>query len=66
MECKDRSFPSHHLHAMTGLLNVPFIFSSEADLFPLGHQQDARDLFERYIAKSHPQIVMVSTSNAPG
>src|SRR5512133_2017377 len=28
-------------------------------------QQDARDVYERYIAKSNPYIVMVSTPNAP-
>jgi len=27
--------------------------------------QDARDVSERYIAKSNPYTVMVSTSNAP-
>ncbi len=36
-----------------------------ADFFPLGQQQDARDVSERYIAKSNPYIVMVSTPNAP-
>jgi hypothetical protein len=33
--------------------------------FPPGQQQDARDVSERYIAKSNPYIVMVSTPNAP-
>ena len=37
----------------------------EADFFPAGQQQDARDVSERYIAKSNPWIVMVSTPNAP-
>jgi hypothetical protein len=37
----------------------------EADFFPPGQQQDARDVSERYIAKSNPYIVMVSTPNAP-
>jgi hypothetical protein len=37
----------------------------EADFFPPGQQQDARDVSERYIAKSNPWIVMVSTPNAP-
>jgi hypothetical protein len=36
----------------------------EADFFPVGQQQDARDVSERYIAKSNPYIVMVSTPNA--
>jgi hypothetical protein len=33
--------------------------------FHQGQQQDARDVSERYIAKSNPWIVMVSTPNAP-
>jgi hypothetical protein len=50
---------------MRGLPNVSFIFLDEADFFPVGQQQDARDVSERYIAKSNPHIVMVSTPNAP-
>lgn len=59
------AFPSHHLDAMRGLVNVSFILLDEADFFPPGEQQDARDVSERYIAKSDPYIVMVSTPNAP-
>jgi hypothetical protein len=50
---------------MGGLPNVSFILLDEADFFPPGQQQDARDVSERYIAKSNPYIVMVSTPNAP-
>jgi hypothetical protein len=50
---------------MRGLPNVSFILLDEADFFPSGQQQDARDVSERYIAKSNPYIVMVSTPNAP-
>jgi hypothetical protein len=59
------AYPSHHLNAMRGLANVSFIYMDEADFFPPGQQQDARDVSERYIAKSNPYIVMVSTPNAP-
>jgi hypothetical protein len=59
------AYPSHHLDSMRGLPNVSFIFLDEADFFPPGQQQDARDVSERYIAKSNPYIVMVSTPNAP-
>jgi hypothetical protein len=59
------AYPSHHLDAMRGLANVSFIYMDEADFFPPGQQQDARDVSERYIAKSNPHIVMVSTPNAP-
>jgi hypothetical protein len=59
------AYPSHHLDAMRGLKDVSFIYLDEADFFPPGQQQDARDVSERYIAKSNPWIVMVSTPNAP-
>jgi hypothetical protein len=59
------AFPSHHLDAMRGLPNVSFILLDEADFFPIGQQQDARDVSERYIGKSNPYIVMVSTPNQP-
>jgi hypothetical protein len=62
---KIEAFPSHHLDAMRGLPNVSFILLDEADFFPPGQQQDARDVSERYIAKSNPYIVMVSTPNSP-
>jgi hypothetical protein len=50
---------------MRGLKDVSFIYLDEADFFPPGQQQDARDVSERYIAKSNPWIVMSSTPNAP-
>ena len=59
------AYPAHHLAAMRGLPVVSFILLDEADFFPPGQQQDARDVSERYIAKSNPWIVMVSTPNAP-
>jgi hypothetical protein len=59
------AFPSHHLDAMRGLPNVSFILLDEADFFPPGQQQDARNVSERYIAKSNPYIVMISTPNKP-
>ena len=62
---KIEAFPSHDLDAMRGLPNVSFILLDEADFFPPGPQADARDVSERYIAKSNPYIVMVSTPNAP-
>jgi hypothetical protein len=63
---KVEAFPSHHLDAMRGIPNVSFILLDEGDFFPPGEQQDARDVSERYIAKSNPYIVMISTPNAPG
>jgi hypothetical protein len=58
------AFQSRHLDAMRGLSNVSLILLDEADFFPPGQQQDARDVSERYVAKSNPYIVMVSTPNA--
>jgi hypothetical protein len=52
--CRVEAFPSHHLDAMRGLANVKFILLDEADFFPPGQQKDARDISERYIAKSNP------------
>lgn len=63
---KVEAFPSHHLDAMRGLPNVKFILLDEADFFPPGEQQDARDVSERYIGKSDPYLIMVSTPNQPG
>ena len=63
--CKIEAFPSHHLDAMRGLANVKFILLDEADFFPVGQQKDARDISERYIAKSNPYIVLTSTPNKP-
>jgi hypothetical protein len=62
---KIEAFPSHHLDAMRGISNVSVILLDEADFFPPGQQQDARDVSEHNIGKSNPYIVMVSTPNAP-
>lgn len=44
---------------MRGLKDVAFIYLDEADFFPPGQKQDARDVSERYIGTSNPWIVMV-------
>ena len=62
---KIEAFPSHHLDTMRGLSDVSFVLLDEADFFPPSQQQDARDVSERYIGKSNPYLVMVSTPNAP-
>jgi hypothetical protein len=48
---KIEAFPSHHLDAMRGLPNVSFILLHEADFFPPGQQQEARDVSEKYNLK---------------
>jgi len=50
---------------MRGLSDVSFVLLDEADFFHPGQQQDTGDVSERYIAKSNPCIIMVSTPNAP-
>jgi hypothetical protein len=53
------------IKAMRGLPSVSFILLDEADFLPPDQQQDARDVSERYIAKSDRRIVMLSTPSAP-
>lgn len=65
-DCHIEAFPSHHLDSFRALQNPKFIFLDEADFFAIGQQADARNVSERYIAKSDPYIVMISTPNAPG
>ena len=60
------AFPSNHLDAYRSLVAPKFILVDEADFFRESDQQDVRNVSERYIAKSNPWIVMVSTPNAPG
>ena len=45
--------------------NPKFILIDEGDFFRKEEQEDVRHVSERYIAKSDPYIVMVSTPNAP-
>jgi hypothetical protein len=59
------SKPSNHLDAYRALENPKFIFLDEADFFRKSEQEDVRHVTERYIGKSNPFIVMVSTPNAP-
>jgi len=59
------AFPSHNLGSMRGLTDVCFILSDESDFYPVGQQQDMRAVVEGYIAKSDPQIALVSTPNRP-
>ncbi len=64
--CRIEAFPSNHLDAYRSLTNPKFIFIDEADMFRKHEQEDVRHVSERYIGKSDPYIVMVSTPNNPG
>ncbi len=63
---KIMAFPSHHLNALRGRPNISLLFVDEADFFPVNMQKEVRTVTERYIAKSQPIIIMVSTPNLPG
>ena len=60
-----QAFPSNHLDAYRSLTRPKFIFIDEADFFEKGEQTNVRTVSERYIGKSQPWIVMVSTPNKP-
>src|SRR5215208_6765324 len=63
--CVIEAFPSNHLDSFRSLTNPKFILLDEADFFRKSEQEDVRHVSERYIAKSDPFIVMVSTPYAP-
>src|SRR5919202_5149164 len=64
--CSIEAYPSNHIDAYRALDNPKFILIDEGDFFRKGEQEDVRHISERYIVKSDPYIVMVSTPNAPG
>jgi hypothetical protein len=64
--CNIQAFPSNHIDSFRSLTNPKFILVDEGDYLPKFQQDDVRAVSERYIAKSDPFIVMVSTPNAPG
>jgi hypothetical protein len=65
-KCRIEAYPSNHIDSFRSLDNPKFILLEEADFFRKNEQEDVRAVAERYIAKSNPYIVMVSTPNAPG
>jgi hypothetical protein len=63
--CSIEAYPSNHIDAFRSLTNPKFILCDEADFFRKSEQEEVRHIAERYIAKSDPFIVMVSTPNRP-
>ena len=63
--CSIEAYPSNHLDAYRALVNPKFMLLEEAEFFRKSEQKDVRHVPERYIAKSDPFIVMVSTTYAP-
>jgi hypothetical protein len=65
-KCSIQAYPSNNLGSFRSLTTPKFILLDEADFFRIGEQEEVRHVSERYIAKSNPHIVMVSTPNNPG
>ena len=63
--CTIQAFPSNHLDSFRSLTNPKFILLDEADFWRKSEQDDVRHVSERYIGKSDPYLVMVSTPNIP-
>jgi hypothetical protein len=64
--CSIEAYPLNHIDAFRSLTNPKFILIGEGDFFRKNEQDDVRHVAERYIAKSDPFIIMISTPNAPG
>ena len=60
------AFPSNHLDSFRSLTNPSFLLLDELDFIRKSEQEDIRHVSERYIGKSDPYIVLVSTPNMPG
>jgi hypothetical protein len=45
---------------------VAIVFQDEASFFEINQANDAIDISHRYIAKSDPFLIVVSTPNKPG
>jgi hypothetical protein len=63
--CSIEAYPSNHIDAFRSLTNPKFLFLDELDFLPKFQQEDVRHVAKRYIAKSNPFIIMVSTPNRP-
>jgi hypothetical protein len=55
----------HHIDSFRSLDKPKFILLDESDFFRQEQQEDVRRVAKRYIGKSDPYIVMVSTPNNP-
>ena len=67
--CEIQAYPAGNLSSYRSLTNPKFILLDEADFFGEKKKDDmweVRYVTERYIGKSNPYILMVSTPNRPG
>ena len=60
------AYPSNHIDSFRSLDSCKFILLDECDYFRKSESDLVRAVAERYIAKSNPYIILVSTPNAPG
>ncbi len=63
--CLIKAYPSNHLDALRSRTDLKMILCDEADYFEPGERAILRDALERYIAKSNPWIILVSTPSTP-
>jgi hypothetical protein len=64
--CSIEAYPSNHIDSFRALENPKLIILDESDFWRKNEVEDVRHVSDRYIAKSNPYIVMVSTPNQPG
>src|SRR6476659_5105243 len=64
--CTIEAYPSNHIDSFRSLDNPKFILLDESDFWRKSEIDNVRHVAERYIGKSDPYIVMISTPNAPG
>jgi hypothetical protein len=59
--CQINAYPSNHLDALRSRMDLKVILIDELEFFEPGERAILRDVVERYIGKSNPYIIMVST-----
>jgi hypothetical protein len=60
------AIPSDHLDDARGIPNVSFFYSDETSFYSNKEQDNLIDISHRYILKSNPWMVFVSTPNKDG
>lgn len=60
-----RAYPSNHTETIRSIPNVSLVLMDEADFFEKSEQKEVIDATERYIGKSDPYLIMISTPNDP-
>ena len=63
--CQITAYPSHTFDTARGLDKCRLFFVDEADFFPPNQIDSVMTVLERYEAKSHPHVVLNSTTNLP-